>query len=540
MDAYRIVFTAKVADGSLRPLVLPYHLWGYVALILYLSIPHTNRPWLYAARWPVLAGILAFQWKTLWEATSMSMATGFAAGLMSSWGAVWSITWLVFYKPQFEAKRVQGRPKKRTEEEIHTNGSVIVGTGSANAPNGNGTLRKRKEENGPGKKEANGDALTSKKQLSRTSYDFEPGKHDSETTEYYWQSYPDTFMERFWWTCDLIINFRLPGWNLAIPPLPALSPALNTQLGEHVDRASISGVSSVGLKRYNTRRELARGRLPMFILGYFALDFLKVLMMNDPYFIFGRTTYELPSYIKGASPLALKFIRQAISSYAIIISLEMIFLIPPIGMSLILTPKILGQRAEAWYFPTTWGSWSNVMNKGLNGLWGSWWHQTFRFAFSAPSNFLINTGYIPAHSMLGRMSALFFAFGISGILHSGGSISQFPKTDWTHAPIFFMLQAVGILIQMTLCSLLHPAIRKMPRKVRQAGNFAFTSLWLLYTGYWLIDDFARGGMWLYEPIPFSPLRGLGFGEKDAKWWCWEHIGIRWYSGKHWWESGLAI
>jgi len=332
---------------------------------------------------------------------------------------------------------------------------------------------------------------------------------------------------------------RLLG-NLAIPPLPSLSPSIKTKLGEPVDVGSRSGISSVGLARYNTRRELLKGRLPTFIVGYLLLDILKVAMMNDPYFIFGPTTYDLPSYLQNQPAIVLKFVRQFISSWSIIISLEMAFLIPPIGLSLLLGPRILGQRAHAWYFPTTWGSWSNVMNKGLNGLWGSWWHQTFRFAFSAPSNFLINNGYIPAHSTLGRMSALFFAFAISGILHCGGSISQFPKTYYSHAPIFFMLQAVGILIQSTLCGILHPVIKEMPKQVRQAGNFLFTFLWLLYTGFWLTDDFARGGIWLYEPIPISPLRGLGFGEKDAGWWCWEHIGLGWYSGNHWWESGIAL
>jgi hypothetical protein len=54
------------------------------------------------------------------------------------------------------------------------------------------------------------------------------------------------------------------------------------------------------------------------------------------------------------------------------------------------------------------------------------------------------------------------------------------------------------------------------------------------------DDFARGGVWLFEPIPVSPLRGLGFGQEGDRWWCWGHIGVGWYTGKHWWESGIAF
>jgi hypothetical protein len=208
MEAYREAFAARLADGSLRPLVLPYHFWGYVILGAYLCIPHTKSPWLYTARWPVLAAILAFQWKTLWEATSMSMATGFVAGLMAAWGAIWSITWLVLYRPQFEAKRVQGRPKGRIE-----NGSIGFTNEFPKLSNGNGgTIRKRKQEHIHAEKEqGNGHAVTNEKaqHLNPTSFDYEPGT--DETIEYYWQEYPDNFPERFWWVSDLIINFRLPG-----------------------------------------------------------------------------------------------------------------------------------------------------------------------------------------------------------------------------------------------------------------------------------------------------------------------------------------
>lgn len=470
----------------------------------------------------------------------MSMAIGFAAGLMSVWGAVWSVVWLVLNRVQWDLKRVQGRHVKDIKQkQRNLSGSAIADDRGARAVNGDARLKKRKPENGKVEVPRHEEAIEASHQhLSPTALDYEPGK--DEEMEYFWQEYPETFTERFLWVLDLIVNFRLPGWNLAIPPLPTLPPSIKLKLGESINPGSESSVSSVGLIRYDTRRALLKARLPKFIIGYFLLDILKVIMMNDPYFIFGPTTYALPWYLRSQPPIMLQFIRQFISSWSIIISLEMVFLLCPLGMSLLLGPKILGQRGHAWYYPTTWGRWSNVMNKGLNGLWGSWWHQTFRFAFSAPSNYLIKNGYIRPHSTLARMSALFFAFAISGVIHAGGSITQFPKTYWWNCPIFFLLQAPGVLLQMTFCSLLHPVIRKFPPPIRQAGNFAYTFFWLLYTGWWLTDDFARGGMWLYEPIPLSPLRGMGFGERDAGWWCWEHIGVGWYTGRHWWESGIAF
>lgn len=75
---------------------------------------------------------------------------------------------------------------------------------------------------------------------------------------------------------------------------------------------------------------------------------------------------------------------------------------------------------------------------------------------------------------------------------------------------------------------------------RAAGNFAFTFTWLYCTSPLLIDDFARGGVWLFQPVAVSPLRALGYGEPGDSWWCWENVRISWYTGKHWWERGIAL
>lgn len=106
---YRREFYKHVAEGSLRPIVFPYHLYGFFLLLTYLCIPHTKRPYLYKARWLVLGAIAAFQWKTLCETSSASITTAFAAGLVSSWVLVLSVTWLVFYRPQFDSMRVELR-----------------------------------------------------------------------------------------------------------------------------------------------------------------------------------------------------------------------------------------------------------------------------------------------------------------------------------------------------------------------------------------------------------------------------------------------
>ena len=447
----------------------------------------------------------------------MSMAVAFGSGLISVWGIVWSMTWLVWTRPQFDAMRVERRRKSWKG----TNGNVVQ---NGEYPN----LRQRII--------ANRDA-----KLERTDIISSETNGKVEETEYYWQSYPDNLHDRIDWVLDLIMNFRGPGWNWQIPPLPSLPPHVKTKLGESIDDAAKKNISSVGVKRANTRRELFLARVPMFTVGYFVLDILKVAMMKDPYFTFGPNSYALPPHLANLSPLALYLSRQGLSLLAIVVSLEMVFLLAPLSFSLILGPSsFLGLRGEAWYYPTAWGSMTPILNKGLGGLWGGWWHQTFRFAFAAPTNFLISNRYIEPRSPTTKLVSLFFAFSISGLLHAGGSKSQFPSTHPWHAPIFFMIQPLGIFLQTTLCSLLHPYLSKLPKSIRQTGNAVYTLAWGFSTGSWLTDDFARGGIWLWEPIPISVLRGLGFGNRGDGWWCWEHIGIGWYTGKHWWESGLAF
>src|SRR6266536_1854008 len=415
---YREVFAQRVAEGNLRPLVLPYHLYGLSLIMAYLCIPHTTRPWLYKARWGVLAIIVVFQCKTMFEASSMSFATAFAAGLIAAWGVVWSATWLVWNRPQFDAKRVQRRRIKRSWGGDITpvgqaNGDTIQGkqNGRPSGSNGSATAVKEERLNPRKRAQSNGkpDVKAEGNRYVHTMAD--GGSNGKEEMEYYWQSYPDNIWERFPWVADLLMNFRGPGWNWAIPPLPALPPSIKTKLGEPVDAASKSDVSSVGLRHFNTREEVIRYRIPQFVVGLLLLDVLKTAMMKDPYFIFGPNTYALPPHLKNFSPSTLQFYRHALSSLSIITSLDMVFILAPLGFSLIFGPEILGLRAESWYYPTTWGSFSNILDKGLNGLWGSWWHQTFRFAFSAPSNYLIANGHLKARSPAARILALVFAFG---------------------------------------------------------------------------------------------------------------------------------
>lgn len=52
-------------------------------------------------------------------------------------------------------------------------------------------------------------------------------------------------------------------------------------------------------------------------------------------------------------------------------------------------------------------------------------------------------------------------------------------------------------------------------------------------------DFVRR-VWLFEPVALSPLRLLGLGAKDDRFFCWWDGIVFWRSGKHWWDTGIAL
>lgn len=114
--AYREIYRAKFNDdvlaGTKQPFLIPLHLLGlWVLPTLYLAIPHKNRPWLYRARWLVLALVVVFNINIILHVSSHNFASAYGAGLIAAWGIIWNLTILVWTKPQWEAKRVDIRRK---------------------------------------------------------------------------------------------------------------------------------------------------------------------------------------------------------------------------------------------------------------------------------------------------------------------------------------------------------------------------------------------------------------------------------------------
>jgi Membrane bound O-acyl transferase family len=191
-----------------------------------------------------------------------------------------------------------------------------------------------------------------------------------------------------------------------------------------------------------------------------------------------------------------------------------------------------------------------VLDRGLAGWWGRWWHQLFRHGISEPSRFLTERflpGWSP-RSQKTKALQLVVGFAVSGVIHAGASYTALGphRSRPLSGPFaFFFAQAFAILAEQFVFKTLGVSrlMRSWPRVLRRAGTLMYVMLWFYVTGPWLADDFARCGIWLFEPVPFSLFRGLGLGAEGEGWWCWHGTWAVWWGGvegTRWWRKGIAI
>ncbi|KAF2841491.1 hypothetical protein M501DRAFT_929185 [Patellaria atrata CBS 101060] len=522
------IYDAGIASGAIEPFVYPSGAFASLVVITYLLIDHRNRPLLRFARFVVWAYNAYFAAYCILYTRARNMSTSYCVGLVSMWSIFWCYTILIANDAQADFQRMErtegvyrGQSAKRAKGQDHSNGSL-------ESPS------------------------ESKDSASRTDKLGDTASPRERTGGYAWQPYPlSPFIERLDWVADIFSNFRGIAWNWkSIPNLPAPPPSIQSQLhstsGTSIPLKSPQP-SRDNLRRHQTKRELLSSNLQRSLGCYLLVDVLKTYCMHDRYF-WGIAAIDspipyLPSFLNNL-PALPRALRLAVTLYAMKTMLLLIFSMAPLFFVGALGPKAIGARGEPWMYPDSWGSYSHVLDNGLAGWWGAWWHQIFRFAFEAPSKQILRRLSIPSKSIPGRIIQLFVAFFLSGCLHASGSYTQLGPTNPLSGPMrFFLLQPLGILLQVFISSLFRKsgAAGRLSPRVKQLTNFVYVHCWFYYTAPLLCDDFVRGGLWLFEPIPISPLRGLGFGaEGENGWWWWGGDWVRWHEGKHWWESGIAL
>lgn len=477
---------------------------------------------------------LAYAIDALRSRRALLGGNGYMIGLMIAWWLIWTTTLYVFSDIEHDYRRIErvgtaeGQPK---DENLDGSpfGTITPGNeGKASSTQAQCTVCASGQ----------GDQSTR-------------NGNPSEPAQYRWQSYPSKFTHRLEWCAGLIFNLRGPEWNWRAPRLGPLPQSVHSQLH--------SGFISRDLQRENDdscvkATHCVQKAFRNFVLGYLALDALKVVMMRDPYFRGDTASAEYPFPISCVShiPLILRFYRSFVSCLGIYTALAFVTALNPIfflGLSLAF-PNASHRLTAApldvsWLYADTFGPFfSPVLNDGLAGVWGQWWHQLFRHGFTATARWVLSI--LPqswsTDARVKRVVYILIAFLLSGLLHASGSYTQFTETHPLTGPLlFFGMQSIAVILENIFKTLIIPRtpLARSPPWLCCTANAIWVFCWLLFSGPFVADDFAAGGIWLMEPVPLSPLRGLGLASGQG-WWCWQGAWFHYWSDGTYWGSGIRM
>ncbi|RHZ44405.1 wax synthase family protein [Aspergillus thermomutatus] len=501
LDDNRNRFELLIQHGDFKPFYL-WHLLVFTALPLCGLLISRQRGARYV-RPVVFALILSTAVDVIRHRRALLGANGYMGGLVTAWWTIWSATILIFNDAERDFERIERRS------------SDASCPGKARTPDDENKARSND-------KAANGHIFKAKQYASQ---------RDSETLA--WQPYPRACLHRLNWALGLLFNMRGPEWNWRISTLDPLPDSLQTQTTTRNGQSARQAMDKTENKAVSQPDPRARlnAVLLAFLEHYLLLDLLKVLMMHDPYFWgmvssaparpFPFTHLPLPTI-----PLILvRLYRLILGGLGVYAALSFVTSLNPIvflGLSLAFPNA---SRAftrvpldAPWLYSDPFGPFLGpVLDHGLAGCWSQWWHQLFRFGFASTAKFLLSLlpKRLAARPSIRRTVTTVTAFSLSGLIHACGSYTQLAETRPRTGPFaFFFLQGVGVIIQTQLAQLVNSRHR-FSRPTRRAANAVFVVGWLFLTGRLIADDFARGGIWLTEPLPVSPLRGLGLVSKGC-------------------------
>ena len=321
--------------------------------------------------------------------------------------------------------------------------------------------------------------------------------------EGYWeQKYPETLSGRVPWVLTLLVSLRLSNWRIGDPSHDRTQPV-----------------------RAMSRKAFCKYAAFLALQSFVILDITSSFVRQDPYFHISGISIDdpLPAtltstsiYIELLQILPPRIPRAAIlasQAYACITQGGSLPTIPVVGLN------ALGLWPDEWS-PQTWpiffGQFSAVVDKGLRGLWGIWWHQTNRYTTSTPGRALSRSLRISTNSLLGYFLLTTSAFLLSGTMHMGLIPPQPSSTNMSADEMrlfiaaFFWLQipafAFEILVLKACKRFFSPALRSS--SLARMLTLSWVLAWMAYALPFLAVPFRELGYWKYPPLPISVLGAI--------------------------------
>lgn len=460
-----------IAAGDAQPFLYPWAAVGALLVLLSLMIDYRRSPTRRLGSYLAFGLMCCFQTWTLLTNKARNPAASFGVGILSSFGVLWTAAIMVFNDCQRDFRRVE-----RAEDVRFSKGGVPEGNGHASGVSLNGSHEMNGGETNP---------TLRQRQPVRTAIDTATKGPTKRHGPLIWQSYPTApLIERLDWVADVFCSFRGVGWNWQSSGIPGAPSWVQKQLSGDLDAVEQDEpvrISRTGIRRFSDRRALLKACLKNLAVGYILLDAIKTLGIHDRYMWYGDMRLPLPDFlpeIMHKSFVLTKSYRLLVCLSAINIALWAIFKMGPVFFVGVLGPRIVGTRGEAWMNPADmFGAFDHVLDSGLAGWWGAWWHQTFRVTFQQPGDWLVASFGLKQRSVGGKLVSTWVAFFLSGVLHATGSHTQLGDTYPLTGPMmFFMMQALGVTVQTSLVQLLKSAgvTQHMPKTIRRTANLVTT------------------------------------------------------------------
>lgn len=315
------------------------------------------------------------------------------------------------------------------------------------------------------------------------------------------EPYPIELTKRIPWVLTLLVSLRLTGWR--------------------IDDASHDKTQP---PRRMSRRRYLNIALGTIAYSYLILDATSCYVRIDPYFFMSGMSVDapypppsndMPTVLVLLRLLPPRLLRSSILAgqiYAMVTSMFYLPTLPAVGLN------FFGFLPDEWS-PHTWpvffGNFSAVGERGLRGLWGSWWHGMNRQITATPGRALAQALGIPTRSVEAYALLTLSAFFFSGVIHMG-TIPPEPKSTKLSAnemrlciAICFWAQVPAFGIEMEVSKVIARFAPQLPQwRASEMVILAWTAGWLSLTLPILTDPFREIGYWTHHAVPSSLLRGL--------------------------------
>ena len=313
--------------------------------------------------------------------------------------------------------------------------------------------------------------------------------------------FPINLGRRLKWVLTVLVSLRFTGWKIGDPSHDRNQPS--------------SRISRI---------EFLKGQ-SMAVLGcYLSADAASCYAHTDPYFTTSEMSIDTPYppleaktsatliILKFLPPRVLRSTVLAAHIYGLVKGAFLLPTLPAVGLN------ALGLLSDDWSpqsWPAFFGDFRAISDRGLRGLWGSWWHGFNRYVTAAHGRGVADYLELSPKSWLRYALLVISAFFFSGAMHMGMIPPQPKSTSYSanmmrlHIAGFFWVQILGFGVELTISRLVErfaPTIVNW--RTTKAVVLLWVAAWLSLVLHLLTVPFREIGYWQYHAVPISVFRGL--------------------------------